>query len=111
MTTAQVIAQAYAQPAAQCVYITAHLKFELKSWQGESLGVFLSEVLRLPTLTHVLQFVERSVLSRSILSPLKPLSQLADGPGGFLGFASFTQESYFSFEACFQPHSFEFIDD
>ena len=29
MTAAQVIAKAYAQPAAQCVYITAHLKFEL----------------------------------------------------------------------------------
>ena len=42
VTAAQVIAEAYAQPAAQCVYITAHLNFELK--HGMEKGVFLSEV-------------------------------------------------------------------
>lgn len=33
-------------------------KFKFKPMEGKSLGVFLSEVLRLPTLAHVLQLVE-----------------------------------------------------
>ena len=81
-------------------------KFKFKPMEGKPLGVFLSEVLRLPTLAHVLQLVEWSVLSRSILSPLKPLSQLDDGPGG-LWRISLGLELFFSF----QPPSFEFIDD
>ena len=79
-------------------------KFEFEPREGKSMGVFLSEVLRLPTLAHVLKLVEWSELSRLILSPLKPLSQLDDGPGG-LCFISL--ELFFSF----QSPSFEFIDD
>ena len=54
MATTQIIAHAYTQPATQCIYITAHLKFEIRV-KGEVIGRLLPEV---PTLAQVLQFVE-----------------------------------------------------